>query len=430
MKSWTEDNFLERLVPQLRRESGAQIESCPDSESLSAFTEDKASPILRDAIAAHLTRCPKCQEIYERLGQFGKATIPAQDAEWVNAEKRLDNWMGGFLLARTAESPKPTAEPARALRWRDVAKAAFSWKLEWAVGAIAFAALAVAGLLVAKREWLASTPLHVATRQATPKIENSAPVPTARTPDAGTAATKPAEPTLKPAPGTRKNAAPTVSQKSAESLGKVQPETEPHPFSNSPTGESPSQIAQADTPPDLSQNDRIPAGAKATPAAPSRPVHMGHAAGRAPGSTQSLPANAGASLSTPTDHPALLRLEAGTRLWIHIVSINRQPDGSFTFRGSLFQPVSHAGGVLLDQGAELTGSGSVKEGKVTVFIQRFLIQGVPYAVQGATGTRSEQMPGAGSALEFHEGQFLEMWLSSTTVYEKVAAAGSLDQPKP
>jgi hypothetical protein len=429
MKPWAEDNFLERLMPQLRRENGAQIESCPDSELLPAFTEDQVSPFLRDAIAAHLTRCPKCQEIYERIGQFAKASIPAQDAEWVNAEKRLDNWMGGFLVSRAAESPKPVAEPARVRRWRDVAKAAFSWKVQWAIGATAFAAFAVAGLLVAKREWLASTPLQVATRLAPPQIENSAPVPTSQFPGAGAGATKPAEPTLKPTPGTKKNVAPVVSEKSAESVGKARPETEPHPSSSSPTGESRNEIAQADTPPGLIPNDRIP-GAKATPSAPSRPVRMGHAAGLARGSAQSLPANTGASASTPADYPALLRLEAGTRLWIRIVSISRQPDGSFTFRGSLLEPVSHAGGVLLDQGAELTGSGSIKEGKVTVFIQRFLIRGVPYSLQRASATLSEQMPGAGKALEFNKGQYLEMWLSSATVYEKVAAAGSPDQPKP
>ena len=430
MKPWTEDNFLERLMPQLRRENGAQMESCPDSESLSAFAGDQASPFLRDAIAAHLTRCPKCHEIYERLGQFAKASIPAQDAEWINAEKRLDNWMGSFLLSRAAESPKPAAEPARVQRWRDVAKAAFSWKVQWAVGATAFAALAVAGLLVAKREWLGSTPLQVATRQSPPQIENSAPVATARTPDAGPFATKPAEPPPKTAPGTKKNAAPTVREKSAEQVGKAQPETEPPPPSSTRTDESPSQIAQADTPPDLIPNDRIPAGANPTPSAPPKVVLRGRVAGHALGSAQSSPANKGASASTPSNHPALLRLEAGTRLWIRIVSISRQPDGSFTFRGSLFEPVSLAGGVLLDQGAELTGSGRTKEGKVTVFVQRFLIRGVPYSLQRASATLSEQMPGAGKALEFKDGQFLEMWLSSATVYEKVAAAGSLDQPKP
>jgi hypothetical protein len=434
MKPWTEDNFLERLMPQLRREDGAQIEPCPDSESLSAFTEDRVSPFLRDAIAAHLTRCPKCQEIYERLGQFAKASIPVQDAEWVNAEKRLDNGMRSFLLSRAAESPKPAAEPARVLRWSDVAKTAFPWKLQWALGATAFAALVVAGLLVAKREWLASTPVQVAIRQAPLQIENSAPVPTAQSPDAGPGTRKPAERHPKTAAEIKKNAAPAVSQKSTEQVGKAQPEIEPPSSSSSRTGESTSQIAQNYTPPDLSPNDRVLPGAKATPTAPSRRALMGRAAGHAAaparGSAQSLPANAGASVSTPADHPPLLRLEAGARLWIRIVSISRQPDGSFTFRGSLLEPVSQAGGVVLDQGAEMTGSGSVKEGKVTVFVQRFLIKGAPYSLQRASATLSEQMPGAGKALEFNGGQYLEMWLSSTTVYEKVAAVGSLDQPKP
>ena len=75
MTSWNEDNFLERLMPRPRRENGVQMEPCPDSELLSAFTEQQVSPFLRDAIAAHLAQCPKCQDIYERLRQFAKGTI-------------------------------------------------------------------------------------------------------------------------------------------------------------------------------------------------------------------------------------------------------------------------------------------------------------------------------------------------------------------
>jgi hypothetical protein len=366
--------------------------------------------------------------IYERLGQFAKASVPAQDAEWVNAEKRLDNWMGGFLLSRAAESPKPVAEPARVLRWRAGAKTAFSWR--WAVCAAAFVALAVAGLLVAKRGWVALTPVQVATHQAPPQVENLAPVPTtAQTPDAAPGTTKPVEPTLKVVPGT-KNASPTVPQKSTEPRGQAQPEiglTRPPSVSN---GNRPSQIAQDYTPQDLSPNDRLQVGAKATFSTPSRPASMERAAESAQPSTPRLPATKGATVSTPADHPALLRLEPGTRLWIRVVSISRQPDGSFTFRGSLLEPVSHVGGVLLDQGAELTGSGSVKDGKVAVFIRDVTIRGVSYVLQGATGTLSEQMPGAGKALEFDNGQVLEMWLSSATVYEKTANANSFDQPKP
>ena len=35
MIDWNEDNFLEKLTPQLRQKSGGAIGPCPDAETLS-----------------------------------------------------------------------------------------------------------------------------------------------------------------------------------------------------------------------------------------------------------------------------------------------------------------------------------------------------------------------------------------------------------
>jgi len=50
------------------------------------------------------------------------------------------------------------------------------------------------------------------------------------------------------------------------------------------------------------------------------------------------------------DHPLLLQFKAGVQLWIRVNSIRRQPDGSFSFRGALLQPITLTDSVSLDQG--------------------------------------------------------------------------------
>ncbi len=69
------------------------------------------------------------------------------------------------------------------------------------------------------------------------------------------------------------------------------------------------------------------------------------------------------------DHRPQLRLESGAHLWIRVTAFNRKPDGNFIFRGTLLQPVELANANQLDQGTELTGSGMVNEGHVTVLVK-------------------------------------------------------------
>ncbi len=115
-------------------------------------------------------------------------------------------------------------------------------------------------------------------------------------------------------------------------------------------------------------------------------------------------------------HRPQLRLESGIRLWIRVTAISREPDGSFTFRGTLLQPVELAHANQLDQGTELSGSGAVINGHVTVFVRTFTIGGANYALQDASG--SNKRPGSGLAVELDPGKLLEVWLASPSVYRK------------
>jgi hypothetical protein len=135
MNDWSVDNFLERLMPRLQgRHNGVQ-HSCPDEESLCAYAEDRAGGVVRDSIAAHLKECESCAELFHRLQDFAMPRVPLAEAEWTRAEKRLEYWMDGFLLAETRRA-KVAVEPVAV--YSTPRRSLFSaWKLQWALGAIA-----------------------------------------------------------------------------------------------------------------------------------------------------------------------------------------------------------------------------------------------------------------------------------------------------
>ena len=114
------------------RHNGVQ-NSCPDEESLCAYAEDRAGGVVRDGIAAHLKECESCAELFHRLQDFSMPRVPLSEAEWTRAEKRLENWMDGFLLAETRRVP--VAEPPVVARG-EVGGSWFSaWKYRWAFAA-------------------------------------------------------------------------------------------------------------------------------------------------------------------------------------------------------------------------------------------------------------------------------------------------------
>jgi hypothetical protein len=156
MKNWSEANFLERLMSPRSQENTAKKSSCPDANSLAAFSENQADGFVSDAIAAHLKQCPECAEIHRRLVNFGMSGAAVQEAEWSSAEKRLRNWMDGFLRAETRSlhetSPQDTAHSVTGRSWLS------SWKTLSALGAFAVFAIAATTILYFRTGlWRSST---------------------------------------------------------------------------------------------------------------------------------------------------------------------------------------------------------------------------------------------------------------------------------
>jgi hypothetical protein len=116
------------------------------------------------------------------------------------------------------------------------------------------------------------------------------------------------------------------------------------------------------------------------------------------------------------DHRPLLQFEAGVQLWIGVNSIRRQPDGSFSFRGTLLQPIILADSGSLEQGTELVGWGTVNAGHVIVSVTEFTVRGENYGLRSAGSTNKKS--GSGPAVELNPGKLLEMWFASASVYEK------------
>jgi hypothetical protein len=106
-------------------------------------------------------------------------------------------------------------------------------------------------------------------------------------------------------------------------------------------------------------------------------------------------------------------------LWIQVTAINRKPGGSFTFRGTLLQPVTLANRNQLNPGTGVAGSGTADNGHVHVQVSGFTIAGANYELMDAGGSNGRS--GAGLAVELDPGKLLEVWLGSSSVYRKTAA---------
>ena len=125
-------------MTELRRQTVAQGGSCPESELLVAFSEGQLPPSLREKIETHIGLCPQCAGICTRLANFDKSNAAEQDAEWVNTEKRLDNWIDGLLREHpTTAGAKLDDGRVRSMpRWYRNLKTALDRRLGWALVAI------------------------------------------------------------------------------------------------------------------------------------------------------------------------------------------------------------------------------------------------------------------------------------------------------
>ena len=178
------------------------------------------------------------------------------------------------------------------------------------------------------------------------------------------------------------------------------------PSATAPSASAPSSSASS-----------APSAAPA-PASNAQPQALTSSAGGAVASLKKEPPPAATGAATAIADRPQLRLESGARLWIHVTAISRKPDGSFMFRGTLLQPVDLANANRLNQGTELSGSGTVNNGHVTVLVKDFTVGGASYALLQNDAGRSNKRPGTGLAVELDPGKLLEVWLASSSVYRK------------
>ena len=116
--------------------------------------------------------------------------------------------------------------------------------------------------------------------------------------------------------------------------------------------------------------------------------------------------------------PSVIRLDAGTRVWITLKSIHPRVDGVSEFRGVVLLPVTQSGTTVLGRNAEVSGTMTVSNGKRSVQIREFLSAGARYRLRGATGEANLRLLGAGEVVQFDAGRVLETWMTVVSTYEK------------
>jgi hypothetical protein len=121
----------------------------------------------------------------------------------------------------------------------------------------------------------------------------------------------------------------------------------------------------------------------------------------------------------------VIRLDAGTRVWITLKSIHPRADGVSEFRGLVLLPVTQSGATLLGRNTEVSGTMTVSNGKRSVQILEFLAAGARYRLRGASGEANLRLLGAGPVVQFDAGRVLETWMAVVSTYEK-----QLGEPKP
>ena len=100
MTGWNEDNFLEKIIQLLGRRSGTA--PCPEAAAFQAASEGDTSGALKNAMAEHASGCPDCRDLQQRMERFDAPMVADHDAEWIQTEKRLDNWLESFLASDAA----------------------------------------------------------------------------------------------------------------------------------------------------------------------------------------------------------------------------------------------------------------------------------------------------------------------------------------
>lgn len=383
MMDWNEDNFLERLGPQLRGEGAAQRGHCPDAATLCAVMEGEAQDTVRTTVAKHVAQCPACANLERRLTDFDQAAPPEPEAAWRETRNRLDHWLEMFLRSEAADlrGTQPAKPLGGALSWQSVSSRFSHWKIEGALG-VAVVMVFIAGAVLLKDTQ----------RKHYPSVEVAARPP----------ARQEQQPIAAPAEEANKQGAPPSPAAPGDHT-------------------QPIQAAQGNTPSIMNSDVAPYPKSSKTVVAPS--AHPGTITSEPhPSATPASPRVAPAA---PADHLPSLRLEPGARLFTVVRSIHHQPDGSFEFEGVLILPLAQPGLVTLDRGTEVKGVGTVSHGHTSLAVTELGVQGARYTLKDGDGTMNAQTPGTDGEVHFDRSQALEMWSAFVATYEPVS-----DQPAP
>ncbi len=429
-------------MPMLGRRLAA--DPCPEAEALCAVADAKTGGISKNANAAHAARCPVCRDLQRRLEAFHGPVPTGQETEWEQTEERLDGWLERFLASEAAVYPVglPTKESRLCLWWKGLASQTSAWRMRWALVPVAAVAMVICSFLAGRLS--APRPRQLAGDATSYRRSSPNPIP------AGTVAD---------------GRIPEGRPDREPQLSRAAPQTRPGPVggaaiaSSAPTRTGPSAASTVATRESVRATDTAlltqPApsnagGAPITPVSPSvrggRAVETAETSGTAPSVSPERPGapSSGraprsgmakavmlrevtpAPMARAVGPPAIpaapvIRLDAGTRVWIALKSVRPRADGVSEFRGVLLLPVTESGAVLLARNAEVSGTMTVRNGKKSVQILGFLSTGAHYRLRGASGEANLRLLGAGEAVEFDAGRVVETWMASESTYEKLSA---------
>ena len=388
MKDWSEDNFLERLMPYLKPGDQAGAGACPDPETLSAFAEGTLASKKRNAVQIHLDECHACAQLCDRLKDFGASSVAVSEAEWQNAEKRLDNWTQRFLRAGSTRTTRSNnVQPVYS--WWNPKHWLQTPRLGYALVATLSVALAIGITMFGVRRQGARPQVASVDHQGT--ATNSETGQTGTQAEGGKQEPSAA---LKPNPAT---SIPLATTARAVTPGNGSSENDIVPLKGEPM--------QAQVP------------LAPTPAQTSRPDQVFSELGQ-------------------------IQIQVGTGMLLTMDSVTSQPDGRFVFRGRLSQPLVQDGRTVLPTNSLVVGSGMVSGGQTSVWVSEIQSSDIPtgtlsppqnrhYALK-ATGARpnvriSSPLPGGRLAPgETFEARFV---ISSSYVHEVTPLPRVWEVPK-
>ena len=448
MTGWNEDNFLEELMPLAGRRPAA--DPCPQVEALRAVTDRHASENAKSAIAAHAATCPVCRSLQQRLQAFDATLFTSQEADWEQTEGRLDSWLKGFLASGGAvyKVDSRTSESRPRLWWQRPTTLPVGWQMRWVLVPAATVAVVICSFLIGRLSAPQPRQLAVVTpyNSSSPNPVPAGAVAEARIPESGPdrELLSQAAPRIRPNPARDDVApnAPTPITPVAAAPSQHDRETNSAVLAPPAHGKSERAWAPAPPPPQApkgtlatgssyAQARRTAETAEASALArPNRPAGAGSTfSGQlTPAGMRSVVATrSAASLAVRAEHtpvvlaPPLIRLDAGTRVWISVKSVQPLTEGVSEFRGVVLLPVTQSSAVLLVRNTEVFGTVPVRNGKRSVQIREFLSAEAHYRLRSAGGETNLRLLGAGEVVEFDAGKVLETWMATESTYEKLPA---------